>query len=390
MRAFLFALKQPLKLLRYLLNNLAIVSKEGKTGDNNGSFKFFSCMQRKGGKSMKSKEIMIHLEGITKSFPQKRGSLEVLKNVDLKIEKGEIFGIIGMSGAGKSTLVRCINLLERPTEGHVYLDGTELTCLQEKELRQQRHSMGMIFQQFHLLMQRTALENVCFPLEISGMPKNKAKERAKELLELVGLGERLHSYPSQLSGGQKQRVAIARALATEPKVLLCDEATSALDPNTTAGVLRLLKDINERLGITIVVITHEMSVIREICNRVAIIDGGQIAEMGSVEEIFRAPKTQAGKELVYHEGTNREAIEGPVPNCYRVVFRGGSSNEPILGNMMIECNAVANILSGNTRMIEGKVYGQMMIQLPEDQKTRKKMLAYLKERNVEVEEVAYV
>ncbi|MDD3394141.1 MAG: ATP-binding cassette domain-containing protein [Clostridia bacterium] len=339
---------------------------------------------------MEKKETMIYLEGVSKSFPQKRGSLEVLKNIDLRIEKGEIFGIIGMSGAGKSTLVRCINLLERPTSGRVYLDQTELTCLTEKELRQQRHSMGMIFQQFHLLMQRTALENVCFPLEISGVPKEKAKTRAKELLELVGLGEKIGAYPSQLSGGQMQRVAIARALATEPKVLLCDEATSALDPNTTSGVLRLLKDINERLGITIVVITHEMSVIQQICHRVAIIDAGEIAEMGGVEEIFRAPKTQAGRELVYHEGANREAIEGPMEHCYRVVFRGGISGEPILGGMMLKCNGVANILSANTRMIEGRVYGQMMIQLPEDKETREKMLAYLKEKEVEVEEVAYV
>ncbi|MDD4844348.1 MAG: ATP-binding cassette domain-containing protein [Anaerotignum sp.] len=339
---------------------------------------------------MEKKETMIHLEGISKSFPQKRGSLEVLKDIDLKIEKGEVFGIIGLSGAGKSTLVRCINLLERPTKGRVYLDGAELTCLPEKELRQQRHSMGMIFQQFQLLMQRTALENVCFPLEIAGVPKEKARARAEELLDLVGLGERLGAYPSQLSGGQKQRVAIARALATEPKVLLCDEATSALDPNTTAGVLRLLKDINERLGITIVVITHEMSVIQEICNRVAIIDDGQIAEMGGVEEIFRAPKTKAGRELVYHEGTKREAIEGPMENCYRVVFRGGISGEPILGGMMLECNAVANILSGNTRMLDGRVYGQMMIQLPADKETRERMLAYLREREVEVEEVQYV
>ncbi|WP_066084504.1 ATP-binding cassette domain-containing protein [Anaerotignum neopropionicum] len=339
---------------------------------------------------MEKKEIMIHLEGISKSFPQKRGSLEVLKEIDLQIEKGEVFGIIGMSGAGKSTLVRCINLLERPTKGRVYLDGAELTCLPEKELRQQRHSMGMIFQQFHLLMQRTALENVCFPLEISGVPKEMARARAEELLDLVGLGERLGAYPSQLSGGQKQRVAIARALATEPKVLLCDEATSALDPNTTAGVLRLLKDINERLGITIVVITHEMSVIQEICNRVAIIDDGQIAEMGGVEEIFRAPKTQPGRELVYHEGARREALEGPMENCYRVVFRGGISGDPILGGMMVECNAVANILSGNTRMLDGRVYGQMMIQLPEDKEMREKMLAYLREREVEVEEVHYV
>lgn len=339
---------------------------------------------------MENKEIMIRLEGISKSFPQKNQSLEVLKQVDLEIQKGEIFGIIGMSGAGKSTLVRCINLLERPSAGKVFLDGLELTALPEKELREQRRSMGMIFQQFHLLMQRTALENVCFALEIAGESKKNAEKRAQELLDLVGLGDRLDAYPSQLSGGQKQRVAIARALATQPKVLLCDEATSALDPNTTAGVLRLLKDINERLGITIVVITHEMMVIREICNRVAIIDSGQIAEMGSVEQIFRAPKTQAGRDLVYHEGTKKEALTGSIAHCYRVVFRGGLSNEPILGNMMLECNAVVNILSGNTRTVEGEIYGQMMIQLPEQKDIREKMLAYLRERQVEVEEVAYV
>ena len=197
---------------------------------------------------MEQKEIMIRLKGITKAFPQKKGTLEVLHGIDLDIEKGEIFGIIGLSGAGKSTLVRCINLLERPTEGQVFLDGQELTCLSEKDLRQARRSMGMIFQQFHLLMQRTAMENVCFPMEIAGVKKAEAREKAKELLELVGLGDRMESYPSQLSGGQKQRVAIARALATNPKILLCDEATSALDPNTTAGVLELLKDITERLS----------------------------------------------------------------------------------------------------------------------------------------------
>jgi len=339
---------------------------------------------------MESNEIMIRLEGIVKTFLQKKGSLEVLHGIDLDIKKGEIFGIIGMSGAGKSTLVRCINLLERPTQGKVYLDGLELTSLAEAELRTQRRSMGMIFQQFHLLMQKTALENVCFPLVISGVSKAQAKKRAEELLEMVGLSDKMDAYPAQLSGGQKQRVAIARALATEPKVLLCDEATSALDPNTTGGVLKLLKDINERLGITIVVITHEMSVIQEICNRVAIIDAGIIAEMGGVEEIFRNPRTQAGRELVYHEGGKREGIQGPVPYCYRVVFSGGLSGEPILGNMMMECQGLANILSGNTRLIEGRVYGQMMIQLPADDALRAKMIAYLREREVEVEEVEYV
>lgn len=339
---------------------------------------------------MEQNQVMIRLEGITKTFPQKTGTLEVLHGVDLEIHKGEIFGIIGMSGAGKSTLVRCINLLERPTSGKVYLDGQELTTLSEKDLRHARQSMGMIFQQFHLLMQRTALENVCFPMEIAGVKKAEARAKAKELLELVGLGEKTDSYPSQLSGGQKQRVAIARALATNPKVLLCDEATSALDPNTTLGVLELLKDINQRLGITVIIITHEMKVIQEICHRVAIISGGLIAEMGSVEEIFREPKTEAGRELVFHEGNSREGLSGNLPHCYRIVFDESNSNEPLLGSMMIECNATANILAANTRNIDGKVYGQMLIQLPEDEALRERMIANLREKRVIVEEVEHV
>ena len=213
---------------------------------------------------MKEKNVMIELREMSKSFSTKNGMVHALDKINLKIEKGEIFGIIGMSGAGKSTLVRCINLLERPTEGDVLFDGVNLTALPPAELRKARQSMGMIFQQFNLLMQRTALENVCFPLEIAGVKKEEARKRAEELLEIVGLADRKHSYPSQLSGGQKQRVAIARALTTNPKVLLCDEATSALDPNTTRSILELLKDINKRLGITVVVITHEMSVIEEI------------------------------------------------------------------------------------------------------------------------------
>ena len=339
---------------------------------------------------MSEKETMIRFERIKKRFRTKAGELEVLHGVSADIKKGEVFGIIGLSGAGKSTLVRCINLLERPTAGKVWLDGVELTALGDKELREQRRHMGMIFQQFHLLMQRTALDNVCFPMEISGVPKAKAKERAKELLDLVGLADRMESYPAQLSGGQKQRVAIARALATEPKVLLCDEATSALDPNTTAGVLSLLKDINTRLGITIVVITHEMSVIQEICDRVAIIDGGLIAEEGGVEEIFRAPKTKIGQELVMHEGTNREAYTGKLPYSYRLVFKGGSENEPVLGQMMIELKNVVNILAANTRTIENQAFGQMLVQFPEEKEIRQKMIQYLTDRGVEVEEVEYV
>lgn len=339
---------------------------------------------------MDQQDVMIRLCGIKKSFPQKKGTLEVLHGIDLEIQKGEIFGIIGMSGAGKSTLVRCINLLERPTEGQVYLDGQELTALTEKDLRQARRSMGMIFQQFQLLMQRTALENVCFPMEIAGIKKPEAVKKAKELLELVGLEAKAQSYPAQLSGGQKQRVAIARALATNPKILLCDEATSALDPNTTAGVLELLKDINKRLGITIVMITHEMKVIQEICHRVAIISGGLIAEMGSVEEIFQTPKTEAGRELVFHEGNRREGYKGHLPYCYRIVFDESNSHEPLLGSMMIECNGLANILAANTRNIDNKVYGQMLIQLPEDAVLREKMIANLRAKQVIVEEVAYV
>ena len=227
---------------------------------------------------MSEKETMIRLEGIKKRFRTKAGELEVLHGVSADIKKGEVFGIIGLSGAGKSTLVRCINLLERPTAGKVWLDGVELTALGDKELREQRRHMGMIFQQFHLLMQRTALDNVCFPMEISGVPKAKAKERAKELLELVGLADRMESYPAQLSGGQKQRVAIARALATEPKVLLCDEPTGALDYNTGKSILKLLQDTCRKKGMTVILITHNQA-IAPMADRVIKIKNGKVAEI---------------------------------------------------------------------------------------------------------------
>ena len=333
---------------------------------------------------------MIELKHVSKVFETAGGRVEALKDISLTIPDGDVYGIIGMSGAGKSTLVRCINMLERPTSGEVIVNGKRLDTMSPAQLRAARRDITMIFQRFNLLMQRNCLDNVCFPMEISGVPKAKAKERAKELLELVGLADRMESYPAQLSGGQKQRVAIARALATEPKVLLCDEATSALDPNTTAGVLSLLKDINTRLGITIVVITHEMSVIQEICDRVAIIDGGLIAEEGGVEEIFRAPKTKIGQELVMHEGTNREAYTGKLPYSYRLVFKGGSENEPVLGQMMIELKNVVNILAANTRTIENQAFGQMLVQFPEEKEIRQKMIQYLTDRGVEVEEVEYV
>lgn len=330
-------------------------------------------------------QAVIEIKSLGKTYRTKNTEVRALDNINLSIEKGDIFGIIGMSGAGKSTLVRCINLLEKPTEGSVLFDGRDLTALSDRELREARHSMGMIFQQFNLLMQRTALGNVCFPMEIAGEEKAAAKKRALELLELVGLSDRVNSYPSQLSGGQKQRVAIARALATNPKVLLCDEATSALDPSTTRSILALLKDINQRLGITVVIITHEMSVIEEICNRVAIIDESRIAETGLVQDIFTKPQTAAARKFVYPDG---KQTEKPISKrCMRIVFDGNSSYEPVVANMVLECKAPVNIMFADTKNIDGKAFGQMVVQLPEDEVLAGKMFAYVRARGLTAEEV---
>lgn len=330
-------------------------------------------------------QAVIEIKSLGKTYRTKNAEVRALDNINLSIEKGDIFGIIGMSGAGKSTLVRCINLLEKPTEGSVLFDGRDLTALSDRELREARHSMGMIFQQFNLLMQRTALGNVCFPMEIAGEEKAAAKKRALELLELVGLSDRVNSYPSQLSGGQKQRVAIARALATNPKVLLCDEATSALDPSTTRSILALLKDINQRLGITVVIITHEMSVIEEICNRVAIIDESRIAETGLVQDIFTKPQTAAARKFVYPDG---KQTEKPISKrCMRIVFDGNSSYEPVVANMVLECKAPVNIMFADTKNIDGKAFGQMVVQLPEDEVLAGKMFAYVRARGLTAEEV---
>ena len=254
---------------------------------------------------MAIQEIMIKVEDISKSFESKDATVNALNHVNLEIHKGEIYGVIGMSGAGKSTLVRCLNLLEKPTSGNVYIEGKNLMQLSEKELREVRTHIAMIFQHFNLLMQRTVLDNICFPLEIVGMKKKEAREKAKELLKIVDLEEKAKAYPAQLSGGQKQRVAIARALAMDPKILLCDEATSALDPTTTKSILALLKKINREFGITIVIITHEMTVVQEICSHVAIIDHGDLAETGTVEDVFSHPKTKAAKKLVF-QGEDKE------------------------------------------------------------------------------------
>ncbi len=334
---------------------------------------------------MEKKQTIIELTQLGKVFHTKDGSVSALENIDLQIYEGEIFGIIGMSGAGKSTLVRCINFLEKPTSGEVIFDGQKLSQLTEKELRAVRRSMGMIFQQFNLLMQRTAFQNICFPLEIAGMEKSAAKERAEELLEIVGLSDKRNVYPSQLSGGQKQRVAIARALATKPKVLLCDEATSALDPSTTQSILALIKDINRRLGITIIVITHEMSVIEEICQRVAIIDDSKIAEIGTVEEIFTRPKSAAGRKFFFPGGAKTRELTGD--RCIRVVFDGGNAYEPVIANMILECKVPVNILFGDIKNIDDKSFGHLVLQIPDDERTKGRIVAYLQEKNLTVEEV---
>lgn len=247
---------------------------------------------------------MIEIKNLTKTFSITDRNVEALKNVNLTIQNGDIYGIIGMSGAGKSTLVRCINMLERPTEGSVIIDGVDMSTLSSKALREARRDITMIFQSINLLMQRTCLKNICFPLELAGVKKSEAKKKALELLEIVGLPDKANAYPAQLSGGQRQRIAIARALATNPKILLCDEATSALDPKTTHSILNLIKDINKKTGITVIVITHQMSVVEEICNNVAILDNGTVVEEGSVANIFACPESDAAKKLVNPAGTD--------------------------------------------------------------------------------------
>ena len=328
---------------------------------------------------------MIELKNLTKTFEVNGAPFTALDGVSLTVNDGDIYGVIGMSGAGKSTLVRCINLLERPTSGQVLIDGDDLTQMNEKRLRQKRREISMIFQQFNLLMQRTCLKNITFPMEIAGKNKAEAKQRALELLDIVGLPDKADAYPAQLSGGQKQRVAIARALASDPKVLMCDEATSALDPTTTRAILRLIQDINRRLGITAIIITHEMSVIEEICSHVAILDHGHVAESGTVQEIFSNPKTEAGRKLVYPDGVRIERL--PAANVVRIAFNGGSSCEPLIASLAIDCGVKANILGADMRSVGGQAFGTMLLGLPEDKEQVKKALTYIRNQpNVTVEE----
>ena len=335
----------------------------------------------------------ILIQNVSKTYSTKDGNVQALKNVNLSIEQGDIYGIIGMSGAGKSTLVRCINYLEEPTEGKIFIKGKELGSFSKKELRKQREDIGMIFQHFNLLMQKSVLENICFPLYIHGKKKTEDRNRAKELLEIVGLSDKAKAYPAQLSGGQKQRVAIARALASNPKILLCDEATSALDPQTTASILDLLKEINQKFGITIVIITHQMSVVREICSHVAIMKSGEVVEDGKVSEIFTHPKSDVARELISRdlgndiENTGKVAAKISKGKNVRIVFSENSSFEPVIANMILQFNEPVNILKANTKNVGGVAKGEMILGFQEDSNNVEKMKEYLIERGLEIEEV---
>lgn len=329
---------------------------------------------------------MIEIKDLSKSFQTASGEITALRDINLTVEDGEIFGIIGLSGAGKSTLVRCINLLERPSGGDVVIDGQSLMELSQKELLKVRQSIGMIFQSFNLLAQRNVLKNVCYPLEIAGMNKQDRIKRAMELLELVGLASQAKSYPAQLSGGMKQRVAIARALASNPKYLLCDEATSALDPNTTRSILSLLKEINRKLGVTIVVITHEMEVIDRICDRVAVIDKSQIAETGKVSDVFSNPKSPIAQELILPKARVTESITDG--KRLRIIFNGEASQKPVISNLILKCQVPINIMFADTKDLDGKAYGQMVIELPDDQRQAERVINYLNNESITFSEEA--
>ena len=318
---------------------------------------------------------IIELKSLYKTFGSGENQVNALKNVSVSVEKGDIFGIIGLSGAGKSTLVRCINLLERPDRGSVLFDGQDLMELKEKELRAQRRKISMIFQSFNLLEQRTALDNICFPMELTGVPKKQARAKARELLEIVGLPDKAESYPVQLSGGQKQRIAIARALASDPEVLLCDEATSALDPKTTGQILSLLQKINRERGITVIIITHQMSVIEQICNRVAILDSGEVAEIGTVESVFSNPKSKAGRRLV-SPAVAEPALTWDIPVA-RIAFNGAASEEPVFARLIQKTGASLSILGAATRNVDGKAFGTMLVSLPQDESKKREVLEFL-------------
>lgn len=344
---------------------------------------------------------MIELQHIDKVYHTASGDLHALKDINLTINEGEIFGIIGLSGAGKSTLVRCINMLEKPTSGKVMVDGQEMTALGEEQLRKARQNIGMIFQHFNLLSSRTVFGNIAFPLEIQGMDKTAIQKKVEPLLDLVGLKDRADHYPSQLSGGQKQRVGIARALASDPKVLLCDEATSALDPQTTESILNLLRDINKRLHITIVMITHQMNVVKEICDQVAVIENGEIIEQGSMVDIFTNPQKATTKEFVasiQHNDLPDFVKKLDIHKDYKagdkamvsLSFIGDSAGEPIVSVLIKEYDTNVNILTANIETLQDTPFGTLLIEVEGDEDHLKKALDYLHERKVKDEVIGYV
>ncbi len=333
-----------------------------------------------------SERPIIEIKNLKKVYQVPGGEVVALDGINLSIERGQIYGIIGMSGAGKSTLIRCMNRLDTPTEGQVLLDGQNILTMSEKQLMATRRKVSMIFQQFNLLMQKTVARNVRYPLEIAGVDKQKANARVKELLQIVQLEDKAEAYPIQLSGGQRQRVAIARALASNPEVLLCDEATSALDPMTTQSILALLQKINRELGITVVLITHEMAVIRQICSRVAILDGGKIAEEGTVDDVFVHTRSAAGRRLFGILSSEEEESGSEIP-ALRIVFDEGKETQPIIAGLVKECGVEVNILSADIKRINGKSYGQMLIETPEDDEARREIKRYLESQGLTVKEV---
>ncbi|MCR4938366.1 MAG: ATP-binding cassette domain-containing protein [Lachnospiraceae bacterium] len=331
-------------------------------------------------------DVIYRLEHVSKVYG---GSNKVaaLDDVSLNINRGDIYGIIGMSGAGKSTLVRTLNRLEDVTEGKVYFEERDLKELSAKELRKARQSAGMIFQGFNLLNRKTVGDNIRIALKIAGIKKDKHEEITDRMLKIVGLEDKKHAYPSELSGGQKQRVAIARALSTDPKVILCDEATSALDPKITSEILELLKKINKELGVTVVMITHEMSVVEAVCNRVAVIDRGKLAEEGKVTDIFVNPRSDAARRLVYPERTGVNLFDGQGRKCVRLVFDGTEAKEPIIARLASSKGIEVSILSANTKSVGGVGFGQMIVALPEDEKKSLEAEEYFRETGVYGEEV---
>lgn len=339
---------------------------------------------------------MIKVEHTNKTFSGKYGEVHALQDVSIHVEKGDIYGIIGFSGAGKSTLVRCINLLERPTEGRVIVDGEDLTAMDLKKLREVRKKIGMIFQHFNLMRSRTVFQNIAFPLKKSGLSKAEKEKKIESLLELVGLFDKKDAYPSQLSGGQKQRVAIARALANDPKVLLCDEATSALDPQTTQSILKLLKQVNETLGITIVLITHEMAVVKDICDRVAIMEQGRVVEEGDTVSVFSHPKEAMTKDFIdtasnlgkihdlIAEGHSLTEIQ-PGEQMVLLTYSGSNAGQPLISALAEKFSVSANIIYGNIDYLKGKPLGKLVVTLSGEKEAMDQAIDYIRSLGVEME-----